>query len=363
MSNEKKKIISPFAILSLAVFIIVGGIHLITDYSRPFADLINSTLSHWFRMMMASIGELFPLSLIEVFILCLPLIIGFVIFLAVKKYDTPTLRFRFAINLAAVILLVYSGHLLALGVGHNTTAISDKMGLSEVEVTEENLVDTLTCLRDEINELADTLPRDERGVLTHGYSYSELSRMFSDSYSSFAEIYGLPSGYYTTAKGVYFSDVMSYLGIGGIYTYITGEANVNTNYPDYVTTFTIAHELSHQRGIMRENEANFMAYILTSTSDSPAVRYSGALNMYNYFANALYKTDREAYYEITAGLSDLARADIRAASDVSNKFGDTIFEEISDFINDFYLTSSGSGGIVSYSRVVELVLAYRYQDN
>jgi hypothetical protein len=312
---------------------------------------------------MASIGELFSFSLVELFILCLPLTIGFTILILVKKYNTTALRIRFAINLAALILLVYSGHLLALGVGHNTTDVADKMGLSEVEVSEENLSETLIYLRDEINELADTLPRDERGVLTHGYSYSELSKSFSASYSELAEIYGLPSGYYTTAKGVYFSDVMSYLGIGGIYSYITGEANVNTNYPDYVTTFTIAHELSHQRGIMRENEANFIAYILTSTSDSPAIRYCGALNMYNYFANAIYKTDREAYFEITADLSDLARADLRAASEVSNKFGDTIFEEISDFINDFYLTSSGSGGIVSYSRVVELVLAYRYGGN
>lgn len=363
MKRKIKAIISPFAILSLSVFVIIGVIHSATDRSHTFADLVNSTVSQTFRRFMASIGELFPFSLFELLIACLPIILGFVIYRAVKVFSDSEKRWRFAINLTAVILLIYSGHLLALGVGHNTTPISDKMGLTEVEVTEENLTQTLTSLVDEINSLAEVVPRDERGVFTHGYSYATLSREFSDTYTELAKIYGLPEGYYTTAKGVKVSEVMSYLGIGGIYTYVTGEANVNTNYPDYVTTFTAAHEMSHQRGFMRENEANFMAYLLTSSSNDAGIRYSGALNMYSYFASALYRTNKDAYYEIIGGLSDLAKTDIRTANAVTEKYGDTIFEEISDFINDFYLTSSGSGGIVSYSRVVHLVLAYRYGRN
>ena len=73
---------------------------------------------------------------------------------------------------------------------------------------------------------------------------------------------------------------------------------------------------------------------------------------------ALYRTDKELYYEINSELSPLARVDISAANKVTEKYGDTIIEDISEWINDFYLESSGSGGIVSYSRVVELVLAY-----
>ena len=120
--------------------------------------------------------------------------------------------------------------------------------------------------------------------------------------------------------------------------------------------------MAHQRGILRENEANFIAYILLSNSDDPTLRYSAALNMYSYFASALYRTDKDAYYEIVATLSDSVKADIRSANAVSEKYGDTIIEDISEWINDFYLESSGSGGIVSYSRVVELVLAYRYTE-
>ncbi len=363
MSKKQIKILSPFAIISLLLFALVGIIHTLAERSYSFADMINGSFAHSFRRAMAAVGELFPFSFFELLIVCLPLIIGFVIYRAVKAFSDKGKRRRFIVNIAAAVLLIYTGHLLALGIGHNTTPIDKRMGLNSVEVTEDNLIETMTYFRDEANSLADQVPRNENGVFTHGYSYSKLSLMFSDAYSDLAELYGLPKGYYSTAKGVRVSQVMSYLGITGIYTYVTGEANINTNYPDYVTTFTVAHEMSHQRGFMRENEANFIAYILTSTSDDPCLRYSGALNMYSYFASALYKTNKDAYYEIVSGLCESARVDIRAANAVSEKYGDTIIEDISEFINDLYLTSSGSGGIVSYSKVVRLVLAYRYGKN
>ena len=359
MRTKKKKIISPFAVFSLVIFVIIGIVYAFSCSSYAFADKVNGGISQHFRRFMASIGEIFPVSLFELIIYCIPIILFFVFYKAVKVFKSGEGRLRFIINFIAVILLIYSGHLLALGVAHNTTPISKKMELSEVDVTRENLIETTTALRDEVNALANQVPRDENNVFTHGYSYSKLSKEISDLYIPYAELYGIPKGYDSTAKGVMASEAMSYLGITGIYTYVTGEANVNTAYPDYVTLFTAAHEMSHQRGILRENEANFAAYILLASSDDPSFRYAASLNIYEYFASALYRTDKDAYYEMVADLSPLAKADIRQANAVYKKYGDTIIEDISDWINDFYLESSGSEGIISYSRVVELVLAYR----
>ena len=332
---------------------------MLTGRSYRFADLINGGISQPFRQFMASIGDIFPFSLFEMMIASLPILLALLIYIAVRVFRRGEGRIRFVTNIAAVALLIYSGHLLALGVGYNATPLSRKMELSRVEVTKDNLTETLTDLRDEINYLSDIVPRDDSGVFVHGYSYPELSVKIAESYITLADRYGLPGGYYSSAKGVMAGEVMSYLGITGIYTYLTGEANVNTSYPDYVTLFTAAHEMAHQRGILRENEANFIAYLVLSRSDDASLRYSAAMNMYNYFASALYRTDKDAYYEVVSGLCDAARVDMRAANAVSEKYGDTILEEISDWINDRYLQSSGTEGIISYSMVVQLVLAYR----
>ena len=42
----------------------------------------------------------------------------------------------------------------------------------------------------------------------------------------------------------------------------------------------------------------------------------------------------------------------------SLKNGDTIIADISEWINDLYLESNGTDGVISYSQVVELTVAY-----
>lgn len=359
MQKERKDIISPFALFSVSAFIVTGIIYVASDISPRIADLINGSLSQGFRRIMASFSDAFSFSLFETLVIILPLILSFVVYKAVKRFADRRGRIGFVVNFVAFILLIYSGHIFALGIAHNTTHLSETMDLPTTQVSEENLSETLIDLRNEINYLVDLVPRNENGVFDPQYSYDEISEKICKSYENLSDLYGLPYGFESRAKGVKSGAAMSYLGITGIYTYVTGEANVNTAYPAYVTLFTTAHEMSHQRGIMRENEANFIAYLITSTSDDPCLRYSGALNMYNYFASALYKTNRDAYLSIASELRESAKVDFRASNEVSKKYGDTIFEDISDWINDHYLESSGSEGIISYSRVVELVLAYR----
>ena len=358
MKKEKKSIISPFAILSFLLFIVACVIYIATDMSYAFADIVNEGVAQAFRRFMASISGVFDFSLFELLIISIPIILFFIIRRAIKCFSLREGRIRFILNIAAVALILYTGHIFALGIGHNTTPISVRMELDEVEVTEENLAEELINLGEEINSLANAVPRNENGIFDPEYSYKELSEKITDSYGNLVEKNNLPKNFSSRAKGVKNGWAMSYLGITGIYTYYTGEANVNTSYPAYVTVFTAAHEMCHQRGILRENEANFVAYLITSTSDDPSLRYSAAMEMYEYFASALYRTNKDLYYEIHAFLSPLAREDMRAASLVTKKYGDTFIEDISDWINNLYLESSGSGGIVSYSRVVHLVLAY-----
>ena len=289
--------------------------------------------------------------------LSLPIILAIVIFLAVRAFSKGR-GIRFVINILAVLLLIYSGHLIALGIAYRTTPISEKMGISEVEVNEENLSEVMTSLRDEINALSPLVERDESGVFTSGYDFDQLSEKICESYLRFYEKYGFPEPFSSRAKGVHNGNLMSYLEITGIYTYVTGEANVNTAFPDYDIVFTTAHEMSHQRGILRENEANFAAYVICSESDDVNLRYSVALTMYEYISSALYRTNRDKYKEIASALCDGARADMLASRAVIDKYSDTFIGRLSNKVNDIFLKSNGTEGVITYSRVVELVVAY-----
>ena len=356
---EKKKLFSPFAKLGFIVFVLVFGVYTVSRFSRPFADFINSGVSAYYRRAMAAFGDLFPFSLYELAIITIPIQIIVVIWLTVNKIRRGKAPARFLVNILSAALILYSGHLLALGVAYNTTPVAERLSIQEVEVTEDRLARVMEELVDEINELSPKVKRSSDGVSDPGYTLDEISNLICDSYRNLSEKHGLPDiAFDSRVKEIVFSNVMSYFSLTGIYTFYTGEANINGFYPAFDRVFTAAHELSHQRGVLRENEANFMAYLALSTSEDEYLRYSGALSMYGYIASALYRTDSDRYYEIARRLDSGARTDLIASDSVSEEYGGTVFSKISSTVNDLFLKSNGTEGVISYGMVTRLTVAY-----
>jgi hypothetical protein len=151
---------------------------------------------------------------------------------------------------------------------------------------------------------------------------------------------------------------MTYLEILGIYTFFTGESNVNVHYPDYTLPMTVAHEFAHQRGISRENEANFIAFLVCIRADDPYVRYSGYVNMFEYVASALAKTNKQLLLDVYEATDSRMYGEMRACTDFYYANRLELIGNISNFFNDNYLKSQGTEGVVSYGMVVELCVAY-----
>ncbi|MBQ5354550.1 MAG: DUF3810 family protein, partial [Clostridia bacterium] len=119
------------------------------------------------------------------------------------------------------------------------------------------------------------------------YSHKETVRLCLDSYASLTDRWDFLSKLDAPVKELVSSPLMTYTHISGMYTFFTGEANLNTNYPYFVNVYTTAHEMAHQRGIARENEANFMAFLVCINSPDPYMKYAGYLNFYEYLISAL----------------------------------------------------------------------------
>jgi len=151
---------------------------------------------------------------------------------------------------------------------------------------------------------------------------------------------------------------MTYTHISGVYTMFTGEANINVNYPDYVIPYTAAHELAHQRGIARENEANFVAFLVCLESEDPYIRYSGYLNMYEYVASALYSASPAYYSQVLASLDMRVRYEMIAYSEFFDRYRENVVAEVSEAVNNSYLVIQGTEGTKSYGMVVDLAVAY-----
>ena len=153
---------------------------------------------------------------------------------------------------------------------------------------------------------------------------------------------------------------MTYTHISGVYSFFTGEANINVNYPDFIVPFTMAHEMSHQRGIAREEEANMVAFLVCLNSNNPYVRYSGLSNVLSYVNSALYRADKELYKRFRNYYypSELAKEN-SAYSLFFDKYRENVANNVTNAVNNSFLQSQGqSQGTKSYGLVVDLTVSY-----
>lgn len=348
-----------FALISLGIYI--GAV-----INYRFADFINENIASYFRMILAKITGLLPFSLAEIIIYLLPLIIVFIIVMVVrytKKCEDIKLA-RFFVASFAILSLFFSTFVFTHGTGYRGSTLDVRLGIEKNKVSKEQLVFTAKYLLKRLNETSKDVEFEKESFSVMPYSFSEMNEKLNKAYSKVCNEYDFILDYNSKVKPVIASKALSYAHILGVYTYYTGESNVNIDFPDYNTPYTAAHEMSHQRGISREDEANFMAYLVCISSDDAYIRYSGYLNMFEYVMNALYSTDKESYREIYLQQNIEIQYELIAYRDFYQQYEENVVADVSGTVNDKYLQFQGqSAGVKSYGLVVDLMVAYAEKDS
>lgn len=185
----------------------------------------------------------------------------------------------------------------------------------------------------------------------------EIVSLLKESYDTAPDLGLLPRGELAPPKPVFASEVMTRLGISGIYSPYTGEPNYNADIPDFQQPFTMAHEMAHQRGVARESEANFVAYVVCVNSRDPFVRYSGYRNGLGVLSE-LYRVEPEQARELAKQLGPGFRDDSRRAALFWAKAAGAA-GALSQRLNDLYLRANRiKAGVADYSNSTTLIIAY-----
>jgi hypothetical protein len=185
-----------------------------------------------------------------------------------------------------------------------------------------------------------------------------LNEILDEAYQQEPTLQGICAEVKTLAKPVYFSRVLSYLRIAGVYFPFTGEAHYNREQPDAALPFVIAHEKAHQRGIARESEANFVAFLVCQRARHPYVRYAGNLLSLDYLLVALAESNSPQAATIAKTLLAGPRRDRQAMRAFWRPYQGRL-STIAATANDAYLKANNvHNGVANYDEMVELVLAY-----
>ncbi len=307
-----------------------------------------------------SVGELLVFLLAAALVI---LVARLVARLARGKGRRAEIALRFFVNLLCFAGVLYFIFTVACGINYYRTTFAETCGLPVKPSSTAELMRLTKSLASDANAQRGKVKTDRQGVMELGtQDFSRTARVAKQSFDRLGAEYPLLSPGYGAPKPVLSSRLMSRCNITGMFFPFTFEANVNTDVPAYTIPVTMCHELSHLRGFMREDEANFIGYLACEKSDSPDFRYSGTMLAFTCASNALLSADEKADAAVWSGLGAGVRKDLACNSAYWKQFEGPV-AKMSDSVNDSYLKANRqSDGVQSYGRMVDLLLALQRKE-
>ena len=361
--DTKKPRLSIVCIVIYAISVLCALLYVAFLLSPKFSDFFNQNISPFIRVPLATLTGWIPFSLAELLLLFSPFAVVALVVLGIKKYSSSWRHVAvYCLTILSLAAYVFSTFTLGFVPAYRGSTLDKKMGLDKQPVSAEELYITAQIVVEELNALKNKINFSESADFSiMPYGYDELNEKLLEAYEKVSEEYDFVNTFDSRVKRVMLSEPMTYTHISGVYTFFTGEANLNTNFPDYTLPFTAAHELAHQRGIAREDEANFVAFLVCISSDDDYIRYSGYLNLYEYLAGPLSRANQDYYATIYYAMPENIILEMRAYSKFFDKYRENIVEKVSESVNNSFLTINGTEGTKSYGMVVDLAVAY-YKD-
>ena len=353
-----------FALIGYGLGAVSLILYLCFLFSESFADWFNGSVGAAIRATLSCLTVWIPFSLGEYLLILSPVILVTLILFGIRRFaDSWRGVFVYCGTILSVVALVLSVFALGFAPAYRGSTLDRKLGLTRREVSAEELYETTLILAEKLNEESEHIVySNQTDFSIMPYGLEEMNGKLMEAYGAACDKYGYPQRLWSRVKPVMLSEAMSYTHITGVYSFFTGEANINVAFPDYTIPFTAAHELSHQRGVAREDEANFMAFLVCLESEDPYIRYSGYLNLYEYVRSALYSASPELYVKANALVDTRVRREMAAFNQFFAKYQNSAASEVTETVNDTFLTLNGTEGTKSYGMVVDLAVAYYLSD-
>lgn len=243
--------------------------------------------------------------------------------------------------------------LLTFGLNYQRPLLFELLGYEQKRAEPRELEALAGMVVENVNQAYAEAHEGGRGAPTN----AEIIKLLGESYEAAQELAVLPRGAFAPPKPVYASEVLTRLGISGVYSPLTAEPNYNVDVPDFQRPFVIAHEMAHQRGVARESEANFVAYVVCVNSRDPFVRYSGYRGGLGVLSE-LSKVEPEKARELARQLGTGYRDDSKRAALFWAKAAGAA-GALSQRMNDLYLRANRvKAGVADYSNSTTLIIAY-----
>lgn len=357
MKVESKSIIRKWLLLSGLLLIIISIKVFSIDangvenlYSTRFYVGFASFLRIIFGWLPFSIGDIFYIFVIIWFLTKVWSFSG--------KLFKRKLSRQWFINagykLLIIIMTTYSVFNIFWGLNYNRKEISSQLDLKLTKIDTADLKTIERLLIIKVNDSKKSLVHRNAPYPTN----EELFNRAINCYKETEKVYPFLSYNSKSVKRSMFGWFGNNFGFTGYYNPFTGEAQVNTQVPKFILPYTTAHEIAHQIGYAKEEEANFVGYIVATSSTDTLFHYSAYLDLFMYANRHLSFVDSIAAKDFASQLIPEVKSDIKEWRAFLLKHKNPIEPVIRWAYGNYLRANSQPKGINSYDEVIADLIAF-----
>ena len=358
--NKRGFIVRLILVLLFPLSFLLGKIASLN--AEKVESLYSSTIYKHLSEFQNTLSGNIPFSLHELLIVCTIIVIFILLIVSIiKAVKMKTKWYKpitsFLMTVLAGGSLLYFVFTICWGLNNYRPTFAEISGLEVRDSSVQELKGLCKSLIDKTNTLRLQMEENSDGITTTAMSNNEIFNTALKGYANVSKIYPELGGRYAAPKAVLLSVPMTYTDTWGQYSAFTGEANVNVNIPVFFIPSTACHEMAHQRGFSREDEANYIGYLACMLNPNAFFQYSGSIDALLSSMNALYSSSYDDWKELRATYSDGVTRDINYLTAFNSRY-EGVVGKISSSVNDVYLKANNqSDGVKSYGRMVDLLLA------
>ncbi len=319
-------------------------LYILAMVDSGISEALSGTLAAAVSNGLASVSTMLTFSLLEV--LAAVVIVGilgyagFLVYKTIKEKEgikIAGLWVQFAYVLLAIFGTGFLIYTMAYGVTTNRTRLYNVEDFQYKPnlFYEQSLHGGTIYYVDKVNAAAvdgiknQTIFYTETGhsrYASTGSSLNDISKAVNACYKLAAEDYPFLKGEVVDAKPLLLSPMYTAMGIGSMYSPLTGEVLVNTDYPELALPIQIARAIAKQRGITDENDAKFIAFLvcskyadqlshMTTPYNFDYIKYSAYMDAYMEVGSISYEVNKNIHLYCAAALKETAKKDFIAYVD------------------------------------------------
>ena len=346
-------------ILALLLPVQIVGLKFLADYPL-FVEKWYSTGLYPFTSSLMRMGLGFiPFSIGDLLYALFVIMILRWIFLRIKqRFRNPL---QWTLEMVATLSIIYFCFNLFWGINYYRLPLHQSLEI-ESEYSTEELEQLTRTLVARSNEIHNSITGSDSLKVEIPYSKNELFGHTVEGYENIKEVFPELKYRHVSLKRSLYSIPLSYMGFNGYLNPLTNEAQVNTVIMPFRIPTTASHEVGHQLGFAAENEANFIACLVTMNHTDAYFRYSGYTYALSHCLSELFRRNPVTAEELLEEINYGIRLNFQEVEDFwlahQNPFEPIFMATYSNYLK----ANNQAAGMKSYSYVVALLVNYFKDD-